>query len=208
MAMSEKVRREVEALVAAAVSAGGAAARQARVVKGLLKSARRRGASRQAAVADVQRTLWDEATGAPWRIEANTYVCCSHFNVRAMRASVCLERQVARWPGGNKLGDGSVRQKHAGIYPYCASGLCAEGAAYRAAMPPSYEPHLKSNPGHVFYKPDLNVQRQKRRTWLLSQPEGEVPDLDHPPGQEPRIDVDTTDEDILFILNGGGGEEG
>ncbi len=204
MAMTARMQREVEALIAAAVTAGGPAADQARAVAALLKPSAPRKAK---AVNTAQRSFWDEPTGAPWRITPDTYVRCSHFNVSAMRAAVCLERQVARFPGGNRMGDGSIKQKTASIYPYCGSGQCVEGAAYKAAMPPGYEPKLKTNPGHVFYKPDLNVQRRKRRVAMMSRPEGEPPDLDHPPGSQHRDEVDLADPDIQFILDGGGSSE-
>jgi hypothetical protein len=108
-------------------------------------------------------------------------------------------RQAARWPGGNRKKDGTVVAKRAGVHEYCSSGVCEQGAEYRARLV-GFEP-----PRHSFYRPGSHEQQVARRLFIRSSLEA-VPDLDHPPG---AFDVgagapDLADPDVREVLGAKG----
>jgi hypothetical protein len=84
-------------------------------------------------------------------------VPCDRFCAK-VTVKACLQRQAARWPGGNKLADGSVREKGAGVHAYCASGQCEQGKDYRARCP--WIPEDFWSKGRFrFFRPDVLKQR-------------------------------------------------
>lgn len=121
-------------------------------------------------------------------------VLCAHFQCRLL-ARVCIQRQLARWPGGNRMKDGTVREKRAGVHPFCSSGICADGAVTRSRT--AYDPEADWSKGrYTFFRPGSGEQRAIRRQLILSTPE-QVPDIDHPPGQQPVQAPDTEDVDDI-----------
>jgi len=146
--------------------------------------------------------VWDAREGLPPRLLASDHVACPHFHVRCMPLTTCLERQEARWPGRNKLGDGTLRDKRAAVYDYCRSGLCPEGNAYRRATPRGWEPTLAANPGRMFYRTDAHDQHVARRAWYLSRTGPDLcepPDIDHPPGWGEPHSVRRAEEDFVRL---------
>ena len=146
-----------------------------------------------------------DADGAPWwqdqgrrfrpapalgPLRPDDLVTCSHFRCRLL-VRVCLQRQVARWPGGNRLKDGTVREKRAGVHPYCFDGACVEGAAHRERS--GYQPKDDWSKGRfTFFRPGSGEQRAARKEQLLALPEL-TPDIDHPPGASgagPAVDLE------------------
>jgi hypothetical protein len=101
-------------------------------------------------------------------------VRCDFFDC-TLPARECLKRQAAKWPGRNRMKDGSTIARRAGLDEYCASGLCEQGKGYRERLP-GYIP-----PAFRFYRPGSHEQRVARRKWIRSNLDV-VPDMDHPPG--------------------------
>lgn len=141
-------------------------------------------------------------------IRENDLVQCDRYACRLL-LRVCLQRQDAKWPGGNRKKDGSVVAKKAGIYEFCASGTCAQGVEYRKRS--GYDAgeawaagSKRGSAAYQFFRKDVGDQRKKRRTHIRSNLDM-VPDLDHPPGQPERVQVEPDDaEDVREILRGGG----
>jgi hypothetical protein len=127
-------------------------------------------------------------------------VRCDFFDA-TLPAAVCLARQRARWPGGNRWGDGSVRARKAAIFGFCGSGLCAQGAGYAART--VYDPSADWSRGrYKFFRPDAGEQRRRRREWIRERAE-EVPTIDTPPGGVKRAPpLDLADPEVLELLGG------
>jgi len=151
---------------------------------------------------------WADRT-SPFRIASaagalrpDDLVACSHYHCRLL-VRVCVQRQIAKWPGGNRCADGSVKAKRAGIHAFCFSGACQEGKDHRERS--GYQPEVEWSKGAFsFFRPGSGEQRRRRRELLLSTPEV-TPDLDHPPGSiETGPAVDLEDEDVRDILTGRG----
>jgi hypothetical protein len=87
------------------------------------------------------------------------YFECTRFGRCRMEVRTCLLRQGAKWPGGNRLKDGSVREKRAAIHPYCASGECGQGGdlAKRCTFRPEA---VWSKGRYRFFRDDTPDQRK------------------------------------------------
>ena len=151
---------------------------------------------------EPQLDLWilrPDGTLERWRgrMEPTACVACAHFNTKTMPLKVCLERQSATWPGGNKWKDGTVRAKKAGVHPYCRSGQCVQGKEYAASVVVGF-----SVPRFKFYRDDTPLQRKARKVYIRSRPDGEVPMMDLPAGAgspiefEDSREIDITGEDL------------
>lgn len=126
-------------------------------------------------------------------LRADDLVACDHFRCRLL-VRVCLQRQAARWPGGNRLKDGSIREKRAGVHAYCFAG-CDQGKGYRDRT--DYRPEEAWSKGRFsFFRPGSGEQRAARRAQLLAEPEL-TPDIDHPPGAPEACALDLEDAQAI-----------
>jgi hypothetical protein len=87
------------------------------------------------------------------------FFVCTHFGNCLTEVRHCLERQGAKWPGGNRMRNGSVKEKHAGVHPFCSSGKCEQGNDLRRRC--SYLPEDVWSKGRFrFFRDDTPKQRQ------------------------------------------------
>jgi hypothetical protein len=141
------------------------AARPGVLLRQLLRSFRRRRARRLAEGRGPYQVPLRILQPAPpsGRLFEWDLVRCDHFSC-TLPARQCVMRQEARWPGGNRRGDGTVVPKRAGVHGYCSSGVCDQGAEYRTRLV-GFEP-----PRHSFYRDDSRAQHRARRMVYLSNP--------------------------------------
>ncbi len=134
-------------------------------------------------------------------LDADAVVACERFRGRKIPLKACLRRQKATWTG---------RGAEAAIYPECAA--CSQGAAYAART--TWTPEIdwgkrskRGSPSWQQYRPDLHLQRQRRRQWIRERPDDEVPTIDTPPGRMEHpapLDLnDATTRDYLDELASG-----
>ncbi len=153
-----------------------------------------------------QLELWTaRADGAleAWRgrLAPDATIRCDHFNAPVLPLKACLERQNARWPGGNKWGDGKVRAKKAGIHRYCSSGKCEQGKEYAASVSEGWAPKK-----FKFYRDDTPEQRRAMKKYIRSLPEGSSPVIDAA-GEEPEVlDFEEPDLDVREFVPKRSGE--
>ncbi len=113
--------------------------------------------------------------GPVWETD---YFRCAHFSSCLVDVKTCMLRQGAKWPGGNRLKDGSVREKKAKVHPYCGSGKCDQG--HDLAMRCAFRPESVWTKGrYKFYRPDSHLQREAAKKLRAEAPpeEGERAEL-------------------------------
>ncbi len=206
MGLSAAAQREVVGLLEA-VAAGRRPREAARVLllrlQGRARKPRRDVSTDQLWLfrLDAERSPWWADQARQFRpapalgpLRPDDLVTCTQFQARLL-ARVCIQRQLARWPGGNRFKDGTVREKRAGVHPYCSSGSCTEGVDHRART--AYDPEADWSKGrYTFFRPGSGEQCKVRRQLLLSIPEL-TPDIDHPPDLQPVQVPETEDADDI-----------
>lgn len=101
---------------------------------------------------------------------------CTHFGNCLTEVRHCMERQGARWPGGNRLKSGAVREKKAAIHPYCASGRCEQGTDLRERC--TFRPEdVWSKGRYRFYREDTLDQRKAMKAYDAERPASERAEL-------------------------------
>ncbi len=115
------------------------------------------------------------------------YFRCMRFGDCLTEVRTCLLRQGARWPGGNRCKDGSVREKKAGVHPYCASGSCEQGhdLFVRCAFRPEA---VWSKGRYRFFREDSHEQRERAKKLRM----------ETPPTQEERADLSPFQEAAML----------
>jgi hypothetical protein len=137
-------------------------------------------------VLEGQLALWvarPDGSFEGWRgrLKPTDPVRCDHFGCSALPIKTCLDRQGAKWPGGNRWGDGSVKAKKAGIHPYCSSGQCEQGKGYAEQVQVGWTARR-----FKFYRDDTPAQRLARKRFIRTRPDGEVPFIDSTIEKEPE----------------------
>lgn len=97
-----------------------------------------------------------------------TSMTCDRYGC-TMAVRHCLERQAARWPGGNRWKSGAVKSKRAPIYDWCGSGRCEQGGQIAALC--AWRPESTWSKGRYrFFADSVPVQRQRMRALDLEDP--------------------------------------
>ncbi len=200
LVLTGALERTVEAVLRMAVRSGAPAL--AVSAERLLSDFEKRRAAKLTPVTERQLVLWTEKPDGSlerWRgrLPLDACVDCKAFGA-TLPLRTCLLRQGSTWPGGNKLKDGSVRKKKAGIHPYCASKRCEQGNLYAASVAGAWAPPVYSE-----FRRDTPQQLAARERYLAVSPDAAA-NLDRVPEitQESEA-LDPEDELDLSMISKG-----